>query len=204
MRTLALTAALALALALAACHHAAPAGTERGPCYGNGTCNDGLTCASELCVRVGGGGPGRGSGSGSGSATDPPPGPGGADCARIAEHLGYLLLDNYAPRPERARFGADLQARCRSQGLTERDAACLLAAKSRQAIGACPRPLGVGDCHTITAHLRGLLPSGGTDQYLVTSADRIISRCRNEVPSKALEACALAAKTVADVDGCTW
>ena len=201
MRTLALSAVLAVAAAASACHHTPPAGTERGPCYGNGTCNDGLSCASDLCVRFGSG---SGSGSGSGTATDPPPGPGGADCARVAEHLGYLLLDNYTPRPERAKFGADLQAQCRTQGLTERDAACLLAAKSRQAIGACPRPLGVGDCQKITAYLRGLLPTGGTDQYLVTGADRIISRCRNEVPSKALEACALAAKTVADVDRCTW
>lgn len=28
------------------------AGTERGACYGNETCNDGLTCASDLCVRL--------------------------------------------------------------------------------------------------------------------------------------------------------
>jgi hypothetical protein len=32
---------------------AAPAtGTERGPCYGNNTCNNGLTCASAICVRL--------------------------------------------------------------------------------------------------------------------------------------------------------
>jgi hypothetical protein len=44
-----------------------PAGTEGGPCYANGTCNGGLTCASQLCVNLtgaGGGGPGGGSGSG--------------------------------------------------------------------------------------------------------------------------------------------
>lgn len=29
-----------------------PAGTERGPCYGNGTCNAGLVCLSDLCVRA--------------------------------------------------------------------------------------------------------------------------------------------------------
>jgi hypothetical protein len=28
----------------------APAGTERGPCYGNATCNPGLTCLSDVCV----------------------------------------------------------------------------------------------------------------------------------------------------------
>lgn len=31
---------------------ASAAGTELGPCYGNGTCNDGLLCASGLCVRL--------------------------------------------------------------------------------------------------------------------------------------------------------
>lgn len=30
------------------------AGTERGPCYGNGTCNAGLVCLSDLCVSPGG------------------------------------------------------------------------------------------------------------------------------------------------------
>lgn len=28
------------------------AGTERGPCYGNGTCNPGLSCLSDLCVVI--------------------------------------------------------------------------------------------------------------------------------------------------------
>ncbi|MBK6683619.1 MAG: hypothetical protein IPG45_04045 [Deltaproteobacteria bacterium] len=27
------------------------AGSERGPCYGNGTCNEGLLCLSQICVR---------------------------------------------------------------------------------------------------------------------------------------------------------
>ena len=31
-------------------------GSERGPCYPNGTCDKGLTCASKLCVRLGDGG----------------------------------------------------------------------------------------------------------------------------------------------------
>ena len=28
------------------------AGTELGPCYGNGTCNQGLVCGSSLCVKL--------------------------------------------------------------------------------------------------------------------------------------------------------
>lgn len=36
----------------------APAdGEERGPCYGNGTCNAGLTCLSDVCVRAPDAGP---------------------------------------------------------------------------------------------------------------------------------------------------
>jgi len=31
-------------------------GTERCPCYGNGTCNEGLVCASDICVDLGSGG----------------------------------------------------------------------------------------------------------------------------------------------------
>jgi hypothetical protein len=31
---------------------AKPAGTEGGPCFDDGTCEEGLTCASKLCVRV--------------------------------------------------------------------------------------------------------------------------------------------------------
>jgi hypothetical protein len=33
------------------------AGEMRGACYGNKTCNEGLVCASDLCVRLDGGAP---------------------------------------------------------------------------------------------------------------------------------------------------
>lgn len=33
-------------------------GTERAPCYPNGTCNQGLSCASNVCVNLGSGGVG--------------------------------------------------------------------------------------------------------------------------------------------------
>ena len=38
-------------LLLAGC--GTPDGSERGACYGNGTCDTGLTCLSDLCVRSG-------------------------------------------------------------------------------------------------------------------------------------------------------
>jgi hypothetical protein len=37
-------------------------GTERCPCYGNGSCNSGLTCASNTCVSLGGAGGASGGG----------------------------------------------------------------------------------------------------------------------------------------------
>ncbi len=39
-------------------------GTAGGPCYGNGTCNPGLTCLSKLCINPNGTGTGGGSGAG--------------------------------------------------------------------------------------------------------------------------------------------
>jgi hypothetical protein len=33
------------------CGDRTPAGAERGPCYGNGTCEPGLLCLSDLCVN---------------------------------------------------------------------------------------------------------------------------------------------------------
>ena len=41
------------AVGIAGCPSAA--GGERQPCYGNGTCDEGLTCASDICVRIDGG-----------------------------------------------------------------------------------------------------------------------------------------------------
>jgi hypothetical protein len=193
--------AFALLVVIAACRHAEPDGGERGPCYGNHTCDPGLACLSDLCVRA----PGVASaGSGGGSGVVAPPGPGDADCAAIADHLGGLLLGNYAPRDERASFAATMVTQCRAAGLDRADERCLLAARSRQDLGACPHPLGVGDCAAIVAHLRALPAGAGADQYLVTSADRLISRCKNEVPSKALETCALAAQSMTEVDRCAW
>jgi hypothetical protein len=40
-------------IAFAGCKGSPPQGSERGQCYGNGTCNAGLTCLSEVCVAAG-------------------------------------------------------------------------------------------------------------------------------------------------------
>lgn len=56
---------LGLSMTLVGCGGGAKgpvAGQEGGPCKGNGMCDSGLTCASNLCVRIGGGGTGGGAG----------------------------------------------------------------------------------------------------------------------------------------------
>jgi hypothetical protein len=179
-------ALLSIILCLVACkkHEAAgagpggEAGTERGACYGNGTCNAGLTCLSDLCVR-----------------------PPGADCAKVAEKLSYLLLGNYAPQEDRTTFLATTRSDCEALHLTKEEGDCLIGAPHRNALGRCPKLVGVGDCTKILAHLGDLT---GQDQYLVTASDRVIARCKNETPSKTFELCALAAKAVTDLDKCVW
>lgn len=179
--------ALLACLALVACKRPGEApptapehddGTERGECYGNGTCNDGLTCMSGLCVR-----------------------PPGADCDAIVTHLSGLMLDNYTPREDRERWISQTTADCVDARLTRDEGACMLGAKVRNALSRCPRTVGTGDCPTISAYVRGL---PGNDPDLKTDADRIADRCRNEVPSKTFEACALAARAVADLARCVW
>src|SRR5580765_2696650 len=62
-----------------------PPGSETCACYGNATCNAGLTCASNLCVNLGGMGGGgsggsisTGGGGGGASATGGTAGDGGS------------------------------------------------------------------------------------------------------------------------------
>jgi hypothetical protein len=77
-------AALAALVVVAGCGGSSgkAAGTEGGPCYGNQSCNAGLTCASNLCVRLSGsGGAGGGSQGSSGQGGSPATGQGGSSGA---------------------------------------------------------------------------------------------------------------------------
>ena len=186
LSNLALVAALAVAPAgcrgkATSAPPGAAAGQERGACRADRSCDRGLTCLSDLCVR-----------------------PPAADCAKVGDNLAYLLLDNYAPREERAALRADVVRQCEDQGLSADDGQCLSRATSKADLRACPKVLGLGDCARITKYLDGLRGSSGVDAYLVTSADRIIARCRTESPTLAFERWVLAARTLDDVDRCSW
>ena len=157
------------------------AGQERGDCRPDRSCDPGLTCLSNLCVR-------------------PPP----ADCGKVADALGPIFLDNYTPREERARFAADVRAECEGGGLTREDGECLARAKSRADLAACAHPIGLGDCAKITKAADELRVKSGVDAYLVTAADRLVERCKTEAPSKAFELCALAATSLDALERCPW
>ena len=117
MKTLVVNAVLVVAVLMAGAEFALAqdAGSSGGACYGNGTCDEGLVCLSQLCVV-----------------------PPGADCAAIADHLAGILLGNYAPKEDRSAFAADVTADCTTRKLTKDDGECLMRASGRQAIGGEP------------------------------------------------------------------
>jgi len=164
-----------LVVALAACSkergaegpNGAADGKERGACYGNGTCDQGLVCYSELCVR-----------------------PPGADCQKVAEKLAGYRLDNYAPRDERARVVSEIAAMCADAQLTEDEGRCIAQAVGRSEIGACPRPLlpelvaDASGCKDFGSHFTKLV----FDQLAGDGADRgRLERHRDEL-TRALDA----------------
>lgn len=94
-------------------------GTERGDCVPNtdggvGTCEDGLLCLSNLCVR-------------------PPP----ADCKKVAEGLASMELGNYAAKDKRAPVVAGYRARCDEAKVSEEEGECLAAARTEWAAVKC-------------------------------------------------------------------
>jgi hypothetical protein len=93
-------------------------GTERGLCYGNGTCNEGLVCLSNRCVR-----------------------PPGAKCEEVGEALAALDLGNYAPKEQRRKRVEEITALCRIQHMTRAEGECVLEKQSKEELAACPRPL---------------------------------------------------------------
>jgi hypothetical protein len=174
---------LVLAVLLSACNASSstsrpPDGKERGACYGNGTCDDGLTCLSSLCVR-----------------------PPGADCAQIADKLSSLMLGNYAEAGARDGYVSATRAECEAANVSKDDGACILAATTRNQLLRCKTIVGAGDCTAITGKLKDL---PGQDQFRTSTADELAARCKNELPSKGLEACVMAAKKVSDLDACVW
>ncbi len=188
MRTVLLIGVLALAGGACAKQASGTAqGQERGACYGNATCDVGLVCMSELCVR-------------------PPP----ADCAPVAQKLASYRLGNYAPREERARVLAELTEACTAARLSIDEGKCIVDATSRLDVAKCPRPLlaelqGDADgCKSVAEALaRGLLEGFATDPgqrravepLLPELTSAMAAACVEDLWPEAGKQCVLAAKS---------
>ncbi len=130
--------AFALLVVTAACRTSVPDGAERGPCYGNHTCDPGLACLSDLCVRA--------PGIGSGSAVPPPPPPAGPGRRR-------LRRDRRSSRRDPAR---QLHAQARARAVRRRHADAVPARRARAGRRALParRPQQAG-ARRVSAPARG-------------------------------------------------
>jgi hypothetical protein len=161
-------------------HTTVAAGAERGPCYGNGTCNDGLICLSELCVR-------------------PPP----ADCAKVAQKVGQLTLGNYAPRDQRAQFETQITNECKNAFLTKEQGQCIIDAASVGALAQCEKPLGMADCDRIMAHVQKVAANDQEiNQYLARGPEEFARECKRMGLTRADENCILAATDASAIKNC--
>ena len=108
MRRLHIRRFLLLSLLVAAGCSKRAAGTEGAECYPNATCDAGLICLSNLCVR-------------------PPP----ASCQAVGEQLASIELGNYAEPEARAPVVARYRAACETAMVSREEGQCLDSARDR-------------------------------------------------------------------------
>jgi hypothetical protein len=128
-------------LGLLACERHRNVGHEREDCRPDHSCEPGLLCLSDLCVR-----------------------PPAADCKGVAESLASAELGNYAPVEERAPLVANKRAACEAAHVSKDEAACLDKAHDKWSQAACvPRMFpevergSSGECTAIALKVRVLI-----------------------------------------------
>ncbi|MCX5748478.1 MAG: hypothetical protein NT062_39005, partial [Proteobacteria bacterium] len=119
-------------------------GVERADCRPDHTCDTGLLCLSNLCVR-----------------------PPAADCALLGETLASLELGNYAPREQRNALVADKRTRCEREHVTKDEQKCVDDAHAdKWAIAKCvprlfpemqPGKGAAGDCELVVAKIKQMM-----------------------------------------------
>jgi hypothetical protein len=185
---LAITAVLGLA---AGCRDRAPeveAGRERGSCRPDRTCDVGLLCLSNLCVR-----------------------PPAADCQDVGEQLASIDLGNYAEPEDRAPVVARYKAACEAAVLSRDEQQCLDRTRDRWSAARCaPRMFpdlassSVGDCGAIVARVRAATQNQASyfsDPRMKTWFDRTMAvmqeSCEQDHWPDALKKCMLAGDELA-------
>ncbi len=134
---------LLVVVAVVACHRGASdrgaVGAERGDCRPDKTCDPGLMCLSNLCVK-------------------PPP----ADCKDVAETLASIDLGNYAEPEERAPVVTKYKAECERLYLTKEEGKCLEPARDKWAAAHCaprmfPSYIGTTSCADVARKIHSAL-----------------------------------------------
>lgn len=131
-------------------------GTERGDCRpaaekgGIGSCDPGLLCLSNLCVR-------------------PPP----ADCQAIADQLASIELGNYAEPAARAPVVTKYKDACQKAFVSKEQGACIEKATDKWAAMQCApamfpemKSTNDGTCGQVMTRIKSLI-----DKQMGTSAD---------------------------------
>ncbi len=161
---------------------ASRAGSERADCRADKTCDPGLLCLSNLCVR-----------------------PPAADCGAVAETLASQELGNYAPRDKRAALVATRRAACEAAMVSKDEGKCLDGAHDRFAAAACvPRmfpDLAVGSgsagssapCDEIATRMRAMIAKKDPSQdKMIEAATGVVrASCVEDGWPEALKQCFL-------------
>ena len=182
--TLAIAAALGIATACGRDRATeVAAGHERGDCRPDRTCDPGLLCLSNLCVR-------------------PPP----ASCQAVAEQLASIELGNYAEPEARAPVVARYRSACEAAMVSREEGQCLDNARDRWSAAQCvPRMFpdlaasSTGDCSAIVSRVRAAMQKQANylgDPRMKTWFDRTLSvmqeSCEQDHWPDALKKCMLA------------
>jgi hypothetical protein len=158
-------------------------GHERGDCRPDRTCDVGLLCLSNLCVR-------------------PPP----ADCQDVGEQLASTDLGNHAEPEDRAPVVARYKAACEAAMLSREEQQCLDRTRDRWSASRCaPRMFpdlaasSTGDCGAIIARVRAAMQKQASylgDPRMKTWFDRTMAvmqtSCEQDHWPDGLKKCLLA------------
>jgi hypothetical protein len=165
---------LAALASLAACQHPPAIGSERQSCRPNKTCDDGLLCLSDLCVR-------------------PPP----ADCGEVAEQLTAFEVGNYAEPEQRAATLTHERARCEAAHVSRDAGACIAKAKTRwEAVDCAPAlfpTLAHVTCDEVLTKMKSMVGGGMSRAELDKMLPILKASCEADGWPTAFKACIAAA-----------
>ncbi len=180
--------ALLVAVSLLGCQHnrdvgddrPVVTGKERTDCRADKTCDPGLLCLSNLCVR-------------------PPP----ADCQVVADELASLDLGNYAEPEERAPVVAKYKGQCETLYVSKEEGVCLEKAHDKWAAAQCTArlypELATNDCAQVGEKTRASVARqyrNAGDQYKIyvdAMAKGALQSCTEDKWSAELTKCVLGA-----------